>query len=77
MNFLVNQNDMSSLFKKIIKSKKQHLNLLKTLFFIFKVFEFNVAKKIPVFIYGKIGFEGVHRGCVSLTKAKTGCVKIG
>ena len=66
-----------SVFFKIIYSKKQHFNLLKTLYFNFKVFEFSVAKKIPVFLYGSIGFEGVHRGCVSLTKVKTGCVKIG
>lgn len=64
-----------SLFLKNLR--KSHFNLLKTLYFNFKVFDFKTAVKLPVLLFGNIQFEGLHAGCVELRKVKRGVVKIG
>ena len=35
------------------------INLFKTLWFNFKVFPFAVAKKLPVWLYGKVTFRSL------------------
>ena len=54
-----------------------HLNLSKTLYFNFRVFDLKTAIKLPVWLYGRIQLEGLYRGCVVLLHAKTGVVKFG
>lgn len=66
-----------SVFKKIVNLQRSHFNLLKTLYFNFKVFDFKTAVKLPVWLYGSIYLEGLHAGCVELRKVKRGVVKIG
>ena len=44
----------------------RRLNLIKTLYFNFRVFPFRTALRLPVFVYGKVTFEKLHRGCVKL-----------
>lgn len=55
----------------------RHLNILKTLYFNFRVFKFREAVKLPVFLYDSIQLECLHKGCVKLKESKTGMVKIG
>lgn len=40
-------------------------NLLKTIYFNFKVFPFRVARKLPVRIIGRVRLLGLRRGCVN------------
>ena len=68
---------MNSFLKLVWHWYKLHLNLAKTLYFNFRVFNFKTAIKLPVWLYGHIQLEGLHRGCVVLQQAKTGGVKIG
>lgn len=68
---------MSSVIKSIIEEKKLGFNVIKTLYFNFKVFKFKEAVKLPVWLYGRISFEGIHRGCVRVGKVRAGSVKIG
>ena len=68
---------MHSFLKLVWHWYKLHLNLTKTLYFNFRVFNFKTAIKLPVWLYGHIQLEGLHRGCVVLQQAKTGGVKIG
>lgn len=68
---------MHSYLKLIGHWLKLHLNLTKTLYFNFRVFNFKTAIKLPVWLYGHIQLEGLHRGCVVLQQAKTGGVKLG
>lgn len=68
---------MHSFLKLIWHWYRLHLNLTKTLYFNFRVFDLKTAIKLPVWLYGHIQFGGLHRGCVVLQQAKTGRVKIG
>lgn len=52
-------------------------NLFKTIYFNIRVFGIKDALKLPVFLFGKIHLEGLHRGCVELQKIKTAGVRIG
>lgn len=64
--------------KKFLKNLwKQHFNLTKTLFLNFKVFKLADAIKLPVFLYGDITLEGLHKGCIQLESKKTRSVIIG
>lgn len=44
----------------------RHLNILKTIYFNFRVFPFLTAIRMPVFVYGKVSFEKLHRGCIKI-----------
>jgi acetyltransferase-like isoleucine patch superfamily enzyme len=68
---------MNSFLKLIKHWYKLHLKLVKTLYFNFRVFNFKTAIKLPVWLYGHIRLEGLHRGCVVLQRVKMGGVKIG
>lgn len=68
---------MNSFLKLVWHWYKLHLNLTKTLYFNFRVFNFKTAIKLPVWLYGHIQLEGLHRRCVVLQRVKTGGVKIG
>ena len=68
---------MNSFLKLVWHWYKLHLNLAKTLYFNFRVFDFKTAIKLPVWLYGHIRLEGLHRGCVVLQRIKMGGVKIG
>jgi len=68
---------MNGFLKLILHWYKHHLKLAKTLYFNFRVFDFKTAIKLPVWLYGHIRLEGLHRGCVVLQRVKMGGVKIG
>ena len=68
---------MHNLLKIIWHWYRLHLNLTRTLYFNFRVFNFITAIKLPVWLYGHIQFGGLHRGCVVLQQLETGGVKIG
>lgn len=68
---------MHNFLKIIWHLWKLHFNLPKTLYFNFKVFDFRTALKLPVWLYGHIQLEDIHRGCVVLQQYKTGGVRIG
>ena len=68
---------MKRTIQRIVDAKKYHFSLFKTLYFNLKAFKFQEAIKLPVLLYGRTEIEGLHRGCVILSKVKTGCVKIG
>lgn len=68
---------MHSFLKLVWHWYKLHLKLAKTLYFNFRVFNFKTAIKLPVWLYGHIQLEDLHRGCVVLQQVKTGGVKIG
>jgi len=57
--------------------RHQHLNLFKTLYFNFKVFPFRQARKLPVFLYGKVCLDYIYRGCLSLKQVRTRVVRFG
>ena len=64
--------------RKIRETLKLHINIPKTVYFNLKVFGFRQAMKFPVFLYGRIDLESLHRGCVELSsKARTGGIKFG
>jgi len=64
--------------QRIRETLKLHINLPKTLYFNFKVFDFRQAVRLPVFLYGKVDLDALHRGCVELSsKVRTGDVKFG
>lgn len=56
---------------------KQNFNLFKTLYFNFKVFNFKDALTLPVFLYGHVQLEGIHRGCIVLHQVRQGTIIIG
>lgn len=62
---------------RVRKLFRLHFNLPKTLYFNFRVFGIKDALKLPVFLFGNIHLEGLHRGCVELQQIKTGGVRIG
>ena len=45
---------------------RRHLNLLKTVYFNFRVFPFKTAIRFPVFVYGRVCFEDLHKGCIKI-----------
>lgn len=57
------------MLKSIIKKYfiRRHLNLFKTAYVNFRVFPLKAAIHFPVFVYGRVCFEGLHRGCIKLT----------
>ena len=64
--------------QRIRETLKLHINVPKTLYFNFKVFDFRQAVRLPVFLYGKVDLDALHRGCVELSsKVRTGGVKFG
>lgn len=65
------------MLKRVINLKRKHFNVLKTLYINFRVFRFKEAVKIPVFLYGKVELEGLHKGCIVLENNKTGVLKFG
>lgn len=68
---------MNGFLKLVWHWYKHHLNLAKTFYFNFRVFDFKTAIKLPVWLYGHIRLESLHRGCVVLQRVKMGGVKIG
>ena len=53
------------------------VNWTKTLYFNFKKFPFNVAKKLPVFFYGKIYFQCIKGEIVINGPIKTAMIGYG
>lgn len=68
---------MRNFLKLIWHWYRLHFNFTKTLYFNFRVFNFKTAIQLPVWLYGHIQLEGIHRGCVVLQQYKTGGVRIG
>jgi len=57
--------------------RKLHFRPIKTIWFNLKVFKFHDALRLPVFLFGYIGFEDLHRGCVRLDNISTCALKLG
>ncbi len=53
------------------------VNWTKTLYFNFKKFPFSVAKKLPVFFYGKVKFSSIKGEIIIQGKLKKGMVGFG
>lgn len=53
------------------------VNWIKTLYFNFKKFPFKIAKKLPVFFYGKVSFQSIKGEIVIQSPIKTGMVGFG
>ena len=53
------------------------INVLKTLWFNFKVFPFAVAKKLPVWLYGKVTFRSLAGKIVINGPISSGMIRIG
>lgn len=49
-----------------------HLNIPKTLYINFKVFPFQTAIHLPVFLYGDIQLENLHKGCIHIATPTLG-----
>lgn len=64
-------------FKRLIELLRLHFNLPKTIYFNVAVFGIKGALRLPVFLYGKVRLEGLHRGCIELQHPRTGGVRIG
>lgn len=64
-------------FNRLRRLFKLHFNLPKTIYFNFRVFGLKDALRLPVFLFGRIHLEGIHRGCVEVLQIKTGSVRIG
>lgn len=69
---------VTTAISKIRETIRLHINIPKTLYFNFKVFELRQAIRFPVFLYGKVQLEGLHKGCVELlNNTRMGGVKFG
>ena len=68
---------MNRLIRSFLEVFRLHINIAKTLYFNFRVFDFKTAIKFPVLLYGKIGLEGIYRRCVEIQECKFGSVRIG
>ena len=66
-----------SFIKRLNELLKLHFNLPKTIYFNLSVFGIKDALRLPVFLFGKIQLEGLHRGCIELLHFRTGGVRIG
>lgn len=63
--------------KTILYFYRLHLNLMKTIQLNFKCFPFEKAIRFPVFVFGRIGFEGLKKGCITTRSSHCGSVYIG
>lgn len=63
--------------KRLHELLKLHFNLPKTIYFNIAVFGIKDALRLPVFLFGRVHLEGLHRGCVELQQIRTGGVRIG
>lgn len=54
------------------------ISIVKTLYVNFKCFDFNTARKLPVFIGAEVSLKGLRHGCIILnTPIKRGMVSMG
>ena len=53
------------------------INWTKTLYFNFKKFPVSIAKKLPVFFYGKVKFHGIKGEIIINAPVKTGMIGFG
>lgn len=53
------------------------INWLKTLYFNFKIFSFDTAKKMPVVFYGKVKFHGLRGSVIINAPIKFGMIGFG
>lgn len=66
-----------SFYKRCRHLHKAHFNLFKTIILNFRVFPFKDAIRLPVYIYGKVVLEKIHRGCIKAQKIKPHILSIG
>lgn len=66
---------MRKLLKLIFSAK---LNIIKTLYFNFKVFSFKTAIKLPIWLFGKVVIFEAHRDSITINgKLRRGMIRIG
>ena len=66
-----------SVLLNLLREYKHGLNLTKTIYANFKLFDFSTAIGCPVFIYGKVAFNSLKGNIYFNNKPYLGCVKIG
>lgn len=76
MNFLVTiYKSLGKLYRKIKFSFK--VNWVKTIYFNFKMFPFSIAKKLPVYFYGKVKFHNLSGEIIIDAPIKSGMIGFG
>ena len=76
MNFIIKiYKSLGKLYKNI--KFLFTLNCIKTLYFNFKMFPFEIAKKLPIFIYGKVKFSDLSGEIIIDAPIKMGMIGFG
>lgn len=76
MNILIKlYKSLGKLYRKIKFSLK--VNWVKTLYFNFKMFPFAIAKKLPVYFYGKVKFTNLSGEIIINAPIKSGMIGFG
>lgn len=76
MNFLVKiYKEIGKTYRKMKFSLK--VNWIKTLYFNFKMFPFSIAKKLPVYFYGKVKFHNLSGEFIIDAPIKSGMIGFG
>lgn len=57
--------------------RRLHLNIVKSFYVNFRCFPFTKAWRFPILVFGKVGFEGLRKGCIQTKSFRTGAVHIG
>lgn len=66
---------MRKIYDLLFKAK---LNIIKTIYFNFKVFPFKIAIRFPVWLFNKVRIVSITRGCIQLTNTvRPGTVRVG
>ncbi len=70
---------MFSLLKRLYRSLKSlmRLNLIKTLYFNFRIFPLGIAIRLPVFLYGRVSLQSLNGRVTIPDKVDTGMIRIG
>lgn len=76
MNVLITiYKSLGKLYRKIKFSFK--VNWVKTIYFNFKMFPFSIAKKLPVYFYGKVKFHNLSGEIIIDAPIKSGMIGFG
>lgn len=70
---------MYTLFRKIYRKRKLYykVNWIKTIYFNLKVFPFSMAKKLPVYIYGRVKLQDISGNIKIEAPIKSGMIGFG
>ncbi|RWW92085.1 acyltransferase [Flavobacterium cerinum] len=70
---------MYTLFRKIYRKRKLYykVNWIKTIYFNLKAFPFSMAKKLPVYIYGRVKLQNINGNIKIEAPIKPGMIGFG